>query len=150
MIQDPEKRKENHRRYMKEVWYPKNKDKHIKLVTTRKARPEIKEQTNANSKANREKTKVWVIQQYGGRCSCPGCPENDARFLTLDHVNGDGSIHRKTMKYDLYTWARKNNCPDTLRLMCWNCNCGRYQNGGTCPHEDKLCGVVALVDTPVS
>lgn len=141
MIKDTEKRKENHRRYMKEVWYPKNKEKHIKLVAARRVRPEVRKQTNANAKATRDKTKAWVIQQYGGRCSCPNCPETDVRFLTLDHVKGDGNLHRKTTKYaSLYTWAKKNNYPDTLRLLCWNCNCGRYHNNGVCPHELILPG----------
>jgi hypothetical protein len=25
---------------------------------------------------------------------------------------------------------------DVLRLLCFNCNCGRAKNGGICPHEE--------------
>ena len=30
---DKNKRRENHKKYMKEVWYPLNKSKHIKYVS---------------------------------------------------------------------------------------------------------------------
>ena len=25
--------------------------------------------------------------------------------------------------------------PDTIQILCFNCNCGRARNGGICPHE---------------
>jgi hypothetical protein len=128
--------KENHRRYMKEVWYPKNREKHKALVAANKQKPEVQERSRRNAKANRAKVRAWVVEQYGGRCSCPNCPETNTKFLTLDHINNDGNQHRKIVKHAIYTWAKTNNCPPTLRLLCWNCNSGRQYNGGICPHEE--------------
>jgi len=35
-------------------------------------------------------------------------------------------------------------CPDTLRFLCYNCNCGRQRLGGVCPHT--LEGKNILID----
>jgi hypothetical protein len=26
-----------------------------------------------------------------------------------------------------------------VAVLCWNCNCGRYLNGGVCPHKAREC-----------
>jgi hypothetical protein len=85
----------------------------------------------------------FCLEKYGNRCSCPKCPERHnthPQFLTFDHVHGQGTRHYKEVGHNImfYKWIIKNNFPDTLRLLCWNCNCGRAKNGGVCPHEDEL------------
>ena len=79
-----------------------------------------------------------VLEHYGGICSC--CGENDSRFLCLDHTNRDGAAHRKAVGGKggtrFYYWVKKNGFPDDLRLLCYNCNMGREQNNGICPHEE--------------
>lgn len=72
---------------------------------------------------------------YGNRCDC--CGEDTSAFLAFDHVNDDGADARRAGKIGtaFYSWIRKNKYPDTIRLMCHNCNFGRYINGGICPHE---------------
>jgi hypothetical protein len=81
--------------------------------------------------------KMWsaAIEAYGGRCVC--CGESHPYFLTLDHVNGDGAAEKRTYPSgSTVRWAYKNGFPDSLRLLCWNCNCARYFRGdGGCPHE---------------
>lgn len=78
------------------------------------------------------KLRERAIDGYGGKCVC--CGEKRHTFLCIDHVNGDGSKHRKVMKGSIYRWAIRNNYPKTLRLLCYNCNMslGFY---GTCAHE---------------
>lgn len=79
-----------------------------------------------------------VFARYGGRCEC--CGETTEKFLTLDHIDGDGTKHRRAIKRPgtgFYRWVRLNGFPDILRLLCWNCNCGRRMNGGICPHQQK-------------
>jgi len=72
---------------------------------------------------------------YGNRCKC--CGETNELFLTLDHVNNDGHVDRKVGLGGLpmYRKARIAGYPDIYQLLCFNCNCGRARNGGTCPHE---------------
>ena len=83
-----------------------------------------------------QKLRSEVIQAYGGCCVC--CGEDGEPFLNLDHVNGDGSTHRKTINQTasstIYRWARNNNFPNILQLLCWNCNIARYIYG-ECPHQ---------------
>ena len=88
----------------------------------------------------REKTKIDVMNHYGPGCVC--CGEKDIRFLTLDHINNNGKPHRKEVGsgHRLYRWAQKNNYPEGLQTMCFNCNTGRALNGGICPHKDNYNG----------
>ena len=88
---------------------------------------------------NAQKTKQIVIQNYGGLCAC--CPEVNLRFLTIDHINGGGNEHRKSLGingggHSFYRWLIRNEFPDGFQVMCWNCNIGRFQNGGICPHKE--------------
>lgn len=83
-----------------------------------------------------ERIKNEVILAYGGKCAC--CGEIEQQFLTLDHKNNDGATHRKEIGIlrggaPMWDWAQKNGYPDTLDLMCYNCNCGRRL--GICPHK---------------
>jgi hypothetical protein len=77
-----------------------------------------------------------VFAFYGGehpRCEC--CGESHLEFLTIDHVNGDGSKHRKQIgEGALYNWLIKNNFPNGFRVLCMNCN---FSLGirGYCPHN---------------
>lgn len=90
----------------------------------------------------RERVRREAFLAYGDRCSCPSCPMNrtleplERMFLGLDHVLDDGKEHRKSIAagYQLYLWARRNGYPQTLRLLCHNCNLARSLNSGVCPH----------------
>src|SRR3990167_7531375 len=77
-----------------------------------------------------------IIDHYGHRCACEGCDITQYEFLALDHVNGDGNQHRKqfSSNWGLYKWIVENNYPNTIRLLCHNCNQARGCYG-FCPHE---------------
>jgi len=80
-------------------------------------------------------TKMKFIAMYGSICIC--CGESDPRFLTLDHVKDDGNIHRKDFACNqIMAVAIKQHRPDLYQILCYNCNCGKSSNGGTCPHKD--------------
>jgi hypothetical protein len=96
----------------------------------------------------REAQRVWsaeetrrlrnqTIDAYGGKCSC--CGESLKDFLTLDHPKNDGAAHRKETKCGtgttFYRWLRKRGYPKDFVCLCWNCNCGKRLNGGSCPHK---------------
>lgn len=76
-----------------------------------------------------------VIEGYGGKCAC--CGEANLKFLTLDHKNADGKKDRGSKNANnkpAYKRALRENFPDDLQVLCWNCNTGRHNNGGVCPH----------------
>ncbi len=108
-------------------YYQKNKDL-------------CKARTKQKNKIIREK----ILNFYGNKCAC--CNEANSKFLTIDHTNGDGSEHRRSISKtkrnsasSFYKWIIKNNYPNFLRLLCWNCNSGReynIDNKGVCPHEE--------------
>lgn len=99
-------------------WYYKNREKH--LATTKKYQHKVRE---------------IVLKYYGGRCEC--CSESKIPFLSIDHRNGGGGKHRKELGFSgirFYFWLRKNNYPESFRVLCHNCNQAMAWNR-KCPHE---------------
>ena len=70
-------------------------------------------------RANRRALRLQVFAGYGGACAWCGETRPDA--LSLDHVNGGGSEHRRITK-DTYRWALENGCPPTLQPLCATCH----------------------------
>jgi len=114
-------------------YYRKNKDK--KNAWSAKRYREIKDQ---------------VFNAYGGYvCAC--CGETEPMFLTIDHINNNGSKHRKEITngckdyrdyrsstgYKTYRWLINHNFPDGFQVLCANCNSGKHRNNGICPHHDS-------------
>jgi len=67
-------------------------------------------------------------------CNC--CSEVELDFLTIDHINNDGNLHRKTKKYtSIGRWAESNNYPKGFQVLCFNCNLSRSFYS-TCPHQN--------------
>ena len=85
--------------------------------------------------ARKIEIKTIVYEHYGGFiCAC--CGETEPIFLTIDHINNDGNQHRKeTGNADSVLWLYRNGLPPGFRVLCYNCNAGRWRNGGVCPHE---------------
>lgn len=82
----------------------------------------------------RKAIRAEVIAHYGGRCAC--CGETEPLFLTIDHMTMNGGEHRRQIKrFDIAYWLWLNDYPDGFQVLCFNCNTGRYRNGGRCPHE---------------
>ena len=81
--------------------------------------------------------KLEVVAGYGGKCEC--CGDSHFEFLTIDHINGDGAIHRKQCGtgQPFYRWLRRKGFPkEDFRLLCINCNFS-FGKFGYCPHEVK-------------
>jgi len=100
------------------------------------ARAKKPEYYKERQKQYQKRVKLEALNAYGGPfCAC--CGESNVFFLTLDHINNDGAEHRKTMPAgsSTYRWLKNNGYPAGLRVLCYNCNCGRHANGGVCPHE---------------
>ena len=62
-----------------------------------------------------------AISHYGGKCAC--CGESAIEFLCIDHVDGGGTKHRKSLgRVTIYSWLKKHKYPAGFRILCWNCN----------------------------
>lgn len=99
----------------------------------------------AQAKDRHVSLKANAYQAYGGaRCSC--CGEHRLPFLSLDHMDGKGSQHRRSIGRgsNIYAWLRDNGYPPGFQVLCHNCNHGRYLNGGVCPHAEAQYGITIV------
>jgi hypothetical protein len=81
--------------------------------------------------------KQAVIAAYGGKCEC--CGETHWQLLTIDHINGDGHLHRRKVGKGrkIYKDLIRLGFPkDNYRLLCFNCNIARGFYG-YCPHHPE-------------
>ena len=102
-------------------WYQQNKQKQCEKV-----------------KERMRKIRLEVLIHYSEnppKCKC--CGETYLEFLTIDHINGNGSEHRRNMKNsNIYVELRSKKFPEGFRVLCWNCNSSRGCYG-YCPHEKE-------------
>lgn len=99
------------------------------------------------SKKRRDNIRFEALKYYSKNeipiCAC--CKETEIRFLSFDHINNDGSKQRKKMKSNevIGEWLRRNNYPDGIQVLCFNCNLskGFY---GECPHIEEQKKILGL------
>jgi hypothetical protein len=81
---------------------------------------------------NREyfhKLKLTVLTHYSGtnppQCANPYGehkePYTNIKALSIDHINGGGNKHRKTIGWSLYYWLIAHNYPKGFQVLCMNC-----------------------------
>ena len=74
------------------------------------------------AKAHKGKVKLEVLTYYGnGRLACVQCGFKDIRALSIDHMNGGGSAHRRRVGNYMYAWLKRNNFPEGYQTLCMNC-----------------------------
>src|SRR5690242_1696519 len=69
--------------------------------------------------------KTIVIKHYSNnKMSCECCSENILAFLTIDHINNDGSLDRKKIgsTFKFYQYLINSNFPKPFQVLCHNCN----------------------------
>jgi hypothetical protein len=98
-----------------------------------------REKRNAITRKWYKKCKEKVFAHYGKQCACCGIAIFE--FLSLDHIDGGGCKHRKSLGGDgrgsrFYRWIVKNNYPEGYQTLCYNCNCARGFFG-YCPHKEN-------------
>jgi len=132
--------------------YYKNRERELKSATEwwtkNKSRSlEVRRLSYPKKTRERELLKFEVFSIYSKRdsnsnipcCACCG-EKSHIEFLALDHVSGKRSWSKKTGKgrtdtgHKLRLWAKKNDYPNTLQVLCHNCNTAKGQNG-VCPHK---------------
>ena len=99
----------------------------------------IRAAESAKTKRLQAMCRDQVFAAYGGyKCAC--CGETEPMFLSIDHIDNNGAIERKSGAYcgsgtGFYQWLRKNKFPLGYQVLCMNCNTGKHKNGGVCPHQ---------------
>lgn len=84
-------------------------------------RQELRDKNNAK----RERLRAEALAAYGERCACPGCHVVHAELLTIDHINGDGAEHRRSLgrgTRDFYGWLKRQGYPPEFQALCGSCN----------------------------
>lgn len=116
---DKQKQKESHRH-----WHLVNRERVLK-----------------KQKEYRNYHKILVFAKYSNndiKCAC--CGERQLEFLSIDHVNGGGTKHRKKIgNKNIYLWIVQNSYPDGFRVLCHNCN-QAFGFFGYCPHQKRVAG----------
>lgn len=94
-------------------------------------------------KQEHRRLKIEILSHYSrGKIKCICCNETQVLFLTIDHVNNDGNIQRSALGglsgQRFYEWLRINKFPEGFQVLCFNCNYGKFANGGICPHAKPM------------
>jgi hypothetical protein len=99
--------------------------------------PENRAKAAASETKRRLATRIETFTAYGGKCSC--CGESHQEFLTIDHINGGGTKHRREIGAGegvrFYRWLKQQGFPQNdYQCLCMNCN---HAIGlqGYCPHD---------------
>lgn len=93
------------------------------MARKRAADPEA---ARARHRADYQRYRAKVFDHYGWHCVCCGSTEN----LTVDHVNADGSRHRRELFgadrhgfcFQFCLWLIRNNFPSQFQTLCGACN----------------------------
>lgn len=69
------------------------------------------------------KRKEEVFKHYSSELKCAKCGFSDIRALSVDHINGGGTKHRREIGKgaQFYNWLKKNNYPEGFQILCMNC-----------------------------
>ena len=88
--------------------------------------PEYRERVKRQDAKRRMKLKISILAHYAKNDipECVDCKEQDIRCLSIDHINGGGTQHRKETGggHKFYQWLKKNNLPQGYDTVCMNCN----------------------------
>ena len=103
---DKNKKKENHKKYMKEVWYPLNKVKHIKYVTNIK-----------------NKISKFILEfKKNGKClDCGFIGRDFPEVLDFDHLR-DKKFNISEYKYFTSGINKVKEEINKCELVCANCH----------------------------
>ena len=88
-----------------------------------------RQELNAKGRSYREANRRQVLDHYSpGTSPCCACC-GAIRYLTIDHVNGDGGQHRRELfgaygglGSQFYAWLIAENFPPGYQVLCQPCN----------------------------
>lgn len=81
----------------------------------------------------RAREKLAAFNAYGGPVCCV-CGEDDIAILEVDHINGGGCKHRRSIKnLSIYRWLKQHDYPPGFRVLCPTCNKKAHVQARACP-----------------
>jgi hypothetical protein len=126
MEDDNEEVRKYHREYQRR-WYQVPANKSQTMLRAQKWRVGHRLRVRELNAISRSKVKLEVLAHYGpngeARCSWVECGWKDVRALSIDHVEGGGSRHRKEIGgsgYTMYRWLKKSGFPAGYQTLCMN------------------------------
>ncbi len=113
------------------AWYQENRAK--KDGQTKRFNARNPERRREYVRSYKDRCKRACFDHYGWACTC--CGLAILEFLSIDHIGGGGTQHRKALKgRSIFAWLVKHGLPEGFRVLCFNCNLARGFYG-YCPHE---------------
>lgn len=109
----------DHRNYLKNRDEIREKSHNYHIVNAKQAQIVVKKRKNV--------IKLQVLTHYGnGKCMCVLCGyDKDLRALSIDHIGGHGTAHRKSLRNSggaqFYYWLISQGYPEGYRTLCMNC-----------------------------
>ena len=100
-----------------------------------------RDKINRENIARRNQVRDVVYKAYGGYiCAC--CGETEKAFLSIDHINNDGAKHKREHRLhtgeQMHRWLIRSGFPRGFQILCMNCQWGKRNNNGVCPHSGKV------------
>lgn len=91
-----------------------------------RADPVKKSRVEENSRRHKVKLKTLVVEKYShGTMKCALCNEDRIPCLSVDHIDGGGNAHRKSIRLNaglnFYQWLKREGFPSGFRILCMNC-----------------------------
>ena len=94
-----------------------------------------KEKIRQYQKERNFEIKQEILSYYGnGKLACVTCGETRIACLSIDHINGHGGEHRKSLGLAgkaFYPWLKKQGFPLGYQTLCMNCQWVKRFNGDT-------------------
>ena len=106
-------KREHHKKYMREVWYPKNRKKHIGYIS------------------NIKKKIAGYILDYKTRSKCSDCGFNGDKYpevLDFDHVNNDKEFNISEFRLHTSGFNKVKKEISKCEIVCANCHRIRTAN----------------------
>lgn len=141
MVQTKEEKKQKQREYDRKR-YPLIKEQKKKYNKKYKKEYYLinKEKLDKKNKDYNKNIKIQVFNLLGG-CKCVICGDEELSHLTIDHIDNTGYLDkRKGLRdHSLYRAIVNNKLTKeqflNLRVLCYNCNCGRRKEYLNIPYE---------------
>lgn len=140
-FQRPEvKARAKERRQYPEIVAREREYEQLPEVIARKREHNQRPEVVARVRGRQKQTKLEVLTYYSdGKLECVCCGENIYEFLTIDHIEGGGAEHRRSIGgggTNFYRWLIKNGFPPGYQVLCYNCNNAKG-HFGVCPHKKE-------------
>ena len=95
-------------------------------ATSRKYYQKHRTECLTRSRQWQQSVKRNILTHYGnGKCACVVCGESRMDCLSIDHIAGGGSAHRRQIGHgraaNIYRWLKRVGLPSGFQTLCMNC-----------------------------